>query len=361
VPFLLVRPLGRPDAMTLATLLPHFAFGLVLFALSTTLTWLASRHLRVMDVPNQRSSHSAPTPKTGGVAIVSTFLAGMVAIHFAADVARIEDRYFWGFLACVLLLAVVSFADDVNQRSYAAKLTAQALCGLAVVLAGFTIERLWIPLAGETALGWLAYPVTLLWVIGLTNTCNFMDGLDGLTAGVAAIAGVFLCGIALSQDSVFVYAASYALVAAALGFLVFNFPPARIFMGDAGSTFFGFAFAVLALIGAHFDLGHLSFYVVPMLLFQFIFDTLFTFLRRLARGEPVHQAHRTHLYQLLQRSGYSHRAVTLFHYAVAVAQGIGAVAIVKVEPQFRVLVFLPFLAFNVCYAAWVLRRCPAAA
>lgn len=342
--------------MTLASFASHLAFGFALFVLAATLTWLASRHLRVMDVPNARSSHAAPTPKTGGVAIVSTFLAGMIAIYFAADVARIDDRHFWGFLACVTLLAVVSFADDVNQRSYLAKLVTQVICAAAVVLAGFTIERLWIPLAGETPLGWIAYPVTLVWVVGLTNACNFMDGLDGLAAGVAVIAGAFLCGIAFSQDSLFVYAASYALVAAALGFLVFNFPPARIFMGDAGSTFFGFAFAVLALIGAHFDLGHLSFYVVPMLLFQFIFDTFFTFLRRLLRGEPVHQAHRTHLYQLLQRSGYSHRAVALFHYAVAIAQGVGAVAVVKIEPQYRALVFLPFLAFNIAYAWWVLRR-----
>lgn len=342
--------------MTLASLVSHVAFGLALFALSATLTWLASRHLRVLDLPNARSSHATPVPKSGGVAIVAAFLAGMIAIHFVAQVARIDDHHFWGFLACVTLLAVVSFVDDVNQRSYAAKLAAQVLCALAVVLAGFTIERLWIQLAGETALGWIAYPLTLVWVVGFTNACNFMDGLDGLAAGVAAIAGIFLCGIAFSQESLFVYAASYALVAVALGFLVFNFPPARIFMGDAGSTFFGFTFAALALIGAHLDRGHLSFYVVPMLLFQFIFDTFFTFVRRLLRGEPVHQAHRTHLYQLLQRSGYSHRAVALFHYAVAIAQGASAVAIVKIEPQYRALVFLPFLVFNAVYAWWVLRR-----
>lgn len=342
--------------MTLESFAHHLAFGAALCVLSATLTWFAARFLRVMDVPNQRSSHATPVPKTGGVAIVTTFVTGMIVLYFVADVARIDDRYFWGFLACAVILATVSFVDDINQRSYLAKLAAQVLCAGAVVAAGFTVERLWVPFVGQAALGWLAYPITLVWVVGLTNACNFMDGLDGLTAGVAAIAGIFLCGIAFSQDSVFVYAASYALVAGALGFLIFNFPPARIFMGDAGSTFFGFAFAVLALIGAHFDLGHLSFYVVPMLLFQFIFDTFFTFVRRLLRGEPVHQAHRTHLYQLLQRSGYSHRAVTLFHYAVAVAQGFGAIAIVKLDPPYRALPFLPFLAFNAAYAWWVLRR-----
>lgn len=342
--------------MTAGAFLAHAGFGLVLFALSAGLTWLVSRHVRVMDVPNARSSHAHAVPKSGGVAIVTAFVAGLVAIYVAADVARIEDRYFWGFLACVVLLAAVSFVDDVNQRSYAAKLAVQMLCAGAVVVAGFTVDKLWVPFAGQVPLGWLAYVVAFLWVVGLTNACNFMDGLDGLAAGVAAIAGCFLGAIALTQQSLFVYAASWALVASALGFLVFNFPPARVFMGDAGSTFFGFAFAVLALIGANLDRGHLSFYVVPMLLFQFIFDTFFTFLRRLARGEPVYQAHRTHLYQLLLRSGFSHRAVTLLHYAMALAQGVGAFVIVNLEPPLRALVFLPFIALNAAYAVWVLRR-----
>jgi UDP-GlcNAc:undecaprenyl-phosphate GlcNAc-1-phosphate transferase len=346
--------------VTLQAFLKHFGFGLTLFAISVALTWAASRMAWVMDVPNERSSHARPVPRTGGVAIVVTFIVGLVTIYFVAEIARIEDRYFWGYLACVALLATVSFVDDVNQRSYIAKLLTHVLCAGAVIVAGLTVEKLWVPTLGEVSLGWLAYPVTLLWVVGLTNVCNFMDGLDGLTAGVAVIAGFFLCAIAFTQQSFFVYAVSYALVASALGFLVFNFPPARIFMGDSGSTFFGFTFAALAVIGAHLDLGHLSFYVVPMLLFQFIFDTFLTFVRRLLRGEPVHLAHRTHLYQLLNRTGFSHKAVSLFHYAAAVAQGMGACVLVIVEPSRRILLFVPFLIFNCGYAWWTLRRAKAA-
>lgn len=342
--------------MTLEVLLSHFAFGLALFLLSAALTWYASRRLRVMDVPNERSSHARPVPKSGGVAIVSTFVGGLVVLYLVADIARIEERYYLGFLSCIVLLAAVSFVDDVNQSSYLAKLTVQLLCAGAVVAAGFTVDRLWVPFLGEMPLGWLAFAVTFVWVVGLTNACNFMDGLDGLAAGVAAIAGCFLGAIAYTQQSYFVYAVSYAMVASALGFLVFNFPPARIFMGDAGSTFFGFTFATLAVIGAHLDRGHLSFYVVPLLLFQFIFDTFFTFVRRLARGKPVHLAHRTHLYQLLQRTGFSHRAVALLHYGMALAQGAGAVILVQLPPAQRPLVFVPFFVLNAAYAAWVMRR-----
>jgi UDP-GlcNAc:undecaprenyl-phosphate GlcNAc-1-phosphate transferase len=146
------------------------------------------------------------------------------------------------------------------------------------------------------------------------------------------------------------------LLAGAAGFLVFNFPPARIFMGDVGSAFLGFTFATLAVIGSSLDLGRLSFYIVPMLLFHFIFDTFLTFFRRLARGERVHEAHRTHLYQLLNRIGYGHRAVSLFHYAVTVAQGIAAYISIGLAPDKRLLVFIPFLAAESAYAWWVLRR-----
>jgi UDP-GlcNAc:undecaprenyl-phosphate GlcNAc-1-phosphate transferase len=315
--------------------------------------------IRVMDVPNSRSSHTQPIPKSGGVAIVAAFVVGSLIIYFVASVARIEDREFWGFLACAVLLAVVSFIDDVTQKSFAAKFFTQMLCAGVVLALGVIVTRLWVPLSGEVELGWAGYLFTFLWIIGLTNASNFMDGLDGLVGGVAVIAAVFLCAIAFSQRSYFVYATSYALLASVAGFLIFNLPPARVFMGDVGSAFLGFTFATLAVIGASFDVGHLSFYVVPMLLFQFIFDTALTLVRGLLRGGKVYLPHRSHLYQLLNRMGYSHRAVSLFHYAVAVTQGIGAFLLVELEPQNRVYAFLPFLVFNAAYAGYVLRRAKA--
>jgi UDP-GlcNAc:undecaprenyl-phosphate GlcNAc-1-phosphate transferase len=127
-------------------------------------------------------------------------------------------------------------------------------------------------------------------------------------------------------------------------------------MGDIGSAFLGFTFATLAVIGSSLDLGRLSFYIVPMLLFHFVFDTFFTFARRFLRREKVFLAHRTHLYQLLNRMGYSHKAVALFHYAVTVVQGIAAFVSVELPADKRLLVFVPFLIFNIAYARWVLVR-----
>lgn len=337
-------------------LLTHLAFAGAVFLCSAGLTYIMARIVRVMDRPNPRSSHLAPVPKSGGIAIVATFVVGSLIIYFYADHARIDDGYFWGYVISAVVLAIVSFADDVLQKTFLVKIVTQIFCTGAVLASGVVINRLAVPYWGELPLGGLGYLLTFLWILGLTNAYNFMDGLDGLAAGVAVIAAAFLCAIALQQKSVFVYLNSYVLLAAAAGFLVFNLPPAKIFMGDVGSAFLGFTFAALAVIGASLDLGHLSFYIVPLLLFHFIFDTAFTFFRRLLRGEKVHLAHRTHLYQLLNQLGYSHRAVSVFHYAVAAVQGTAAFASLALPADRRLLIFIPFLLFDAAYARWVLRR-----
>jgi UDP-GlcNAc:undecaprenyl-phosphate GlcNAc-1-phosphate transferase len=342
--------------LTTSAFFSHLGFAAALFALAAVLTWVMARLVRVMDVPSVRSSHARPVPKSGGVAIVTAFAAGSLVVYSVADIARISDLHFWGFLLCAILLAIVSFVDDVTQRSFAVKVAAQVVCVVAMLTMGVKLSLLYVPLAGEMALGWLGYLLTFLWIVGLTNAYNFMDGLDGLAGGVGVIAAVFLGAIALWQHSNFVYLMCYVLAASTAGFLLFNLPPARIFMGDVGSAFLGFTFASFAVIGANLDAGHLPFYVVPLLLFHFIFDTFFTFVRRALRGEPVLLAHRTHLYQLLNQTGFSHGAVALYHCAVTAAQGVGAVVLVNLDLKHRMYVFVPFLAYQTMYAAWVMRR-----
>jgi UDP-GlcNAc:undecaprenyl-phosphate GlcNAc-1-phosphate transferase len=341
------------------TFLSHLAFAFAIFAFSVALTYVMMRFVRLFDVPNERSSHSRPVPKSGGVGIVVTFVAACMFVYIVAGTARIDDRFFWAFLLCALALGVVSLIDDITQSSFMAKIFIQIVCVCAMLALGVTLKSLSLPVVGEVSLGPWGYALTFLWIVGLTNAYNFMDGLDGLAGGVAVIAACFMCAIAWNQNSFFVYITSYALIASVAGFLVFNFPPARIFMGDVGSAFLGFVFATLAIIGASFDYGRLSFYVVPLLFFHFIFDTLFTFSRRLYRGEKVLMAHRSHLYQLLNRMGHSHRAVSLYHYAMTMAQGIGALVLVNLQPHYRLIVFLPFLVFEICYAVWILGRAKA--
>jgi UDP-GlcNAc:undecaprenyl-phosphate GlcNAc-1-phosphate transferase len=309
-----------------------------------------------MDIPNHRSSHSVPVPKTGGIAIVGTFLAGILAIYILADESMIREHYFIGFVGSALLVATISFYDDVKGNSFLFRFIIQAIAATVVMAFGVVISEFAVPLDGRAQLGILKYVITFLWIVGLTNAYNFMDGINGLAAGTAVIAGLFFGIISFSQGSNFTYIISYVIAAGALGFFSFNFPRARLFMGDVGSTFLGFVFATLAIIAALYDHSHTSFFVIPLLLFHFIYDTFFTFIRRLIRGENVFLAHRTHLYQLFVILGYSHRKVSIFYFLVGIIQGFGAWWMVNISGDKRVLVFLPYLLFQIVYSFIIIKK-----
>ena len=341
--------------MSTIAFLSHLLFAACLFGLAIVLTRFMLHRVRVMDVPIERSSHRTPTPKSGGIAIVATFLAGVIAIFVIGDRTQIRQDFFLGFVFSALLIAGISFYDDLKSKSFIVKLATQLLAIFLVLAFGIVIDRLALPFIGQQiALGWWAYPISFVWILGLTNASNFMDGLDGLMGGVAVIVSVFFCVITYTQGSTFVYITCYTLLAGSLGFLVYNFPPARIFMGDVGSAFLGFTFAVLAIIAARYDHSHTSFMVMPLLLFNVIYDTFFTFVRRLLRGDKVYEAHRTHLYQLFNQLGYSHRTVSLFHYAICILQGVAAMWMVNIPGEERMLVFVPFLAGNILYSYVIL-------
>ncbi len=331
-------------------------FAIVIVGISALTTKLVLRHLTIYDVPNERSSHTQITPKGGGIAIVVAFLAGILLIHLLGDKTTIYAPYFLGFFAGSFVIAVFSFYDDLRPVSFKIRLGGHVLAILVAMWAGIVIDVTYLPFFGEVRWGWGAYPLTLLWILGLTNAYNFMDGLDGLATSAAVVAAFFLAIISYQQGSHFIYLASLVLAAASLGFLVFNWSPAKIFMGDIGSTFLGFAFATMAIIAARYDHSHTSLFVVPLLFFHFIFDTLFTFFRRLLAGEHVFMAHRSHLYQLLNRLGYSHQEVVILYSVMAISQGLVAVWMTNNLGPDRIIIYLPFLVCYLVYAAWVLHK-----
>lgn len=335
-------------------LLSHIAFTLVIAGVSAFMTRLVLRHLTIYDIPNERSSHTQITPKGGGVAIVAAFLAGILLIHIIGDRAPINTPYFIGFFVASMVIAALALIDDFRPLSFLTRLSGYVLAIIVAMYAGIVIDVTYLPFFGEVRWGWGAYPLTLLWIFGLTNSYNFMDGLDGIAAGTAVIAALFLSMISLQHSSNFIYLASLVLAAASSGFLIFNWSPAKIFMGDIGSTFLGFTFATMAVIAARYDHSHTSFFVVPLLLFHFVFDTLFTFFRRLLAGEHVFLAHRSHLYQLLNQLGYSHQKVALIYSGMAFSQGVAAVWMTKYLGADRMIIFLPFLVLYLIYAAWVM-------
>ncbi|MDD4977065.1 MAG: MraY family glycosyltransferase [Gallionella sp.] len=342
--------------MDLIFFLRHLGFAWAILCVSALGTWLLIRHLKAFDVPNERSSHTKVTPRGGGIAIVAAFLVGISMIHYIGDKSPISTTYFVGFLGASFLIAALSFYDDFKQLSFKIKLVAHVLAILVMMLSGIVMYIPALPFLGEIHLGWWAYPLTFIWVLGLTNSYNFIDGIDGIAASSAVIAALFFSYITYHQGSLFIYLTSLVLAAATLGFLVFNWSPAKIFMGDVGSTFLGFTFAVIAIIAARYDHSHTSFFVMPLLLFHFIFDTAYTFTRRLLAGDHVFTAHRTHLYQLLNRTGYTHKQVTLIYSGMAMAQGFSAIWMIDNLGESRLLMYLLFLIAYSAFAIYVMRR-----
>jgi UDP-N-acetylmuramyl pentapeptide phosphotransferase/UDP-N-acetylglucosamine-1-phosphate transferase len=301
------------------------AFPLSVFFLTATFTWVLVRYLRevlgrrLLDVPNERSSHTRPTPRGGGLAIVLVTLAGWLA--YALATAPGSWRILAAYAVGAGLIAAVSWLDDWRPLPAGLRLGAHGL-GAAVALWGLGFwDAVDLPLLGPLRLGWLGVPLTFVWVVGLTNAFNFMDGIDGIAGGQALVAGLalsclgWLCGQPLAA------VLGLLLAASSLGFLLHNWAPARIFLGDVGSTFLGYTLALLPLMlragGADRERGW-TLLAGVLVVWPFVFDSLFTLLRRLRKGENVLKPHRSHLYQRLVIAGCSHRAVALAYALLAV-------------------------------------------
>lgn len=329
----------------------HLVYGLFLFSVSALISLYILKHAKVLDKPNSRSSHQNPTPTTGGLAIFITFFLGMAVYYLAGNESMIKTRFFFGFALSSLLIAGVSYSDDLKFKPLIVRLAIQIVATLTAMAFGLIINKIHATFFALPLMTFAGYGLTLLWVIGLTNAYNFMDGLNGMAGGNAVVAGLCLSVISFTLGSHFTYIVSYTLAAAAAGFTVFNVPKGKLFMGDVGSTFIGFAFATLAIIAALYDNSHTSLLVVPMLLFHFIFDTVFSFTRRLIKGENVFEAHRTHLYQLLNQLGWSHNKVSTLYCCLGVIQG-GVAMWGAQRPDLAG--FLPFIPFTIAYGlcAW---------
>ncbi len=274
---------------------------------------------RMLDIPNERSSHTRPTPRGGGLAIVAvTLVGGSLFLFYAHTESTIHQWVFYSIGA--LLVAGVSWLDDLRSLPNQARFAAHAVAAVVAMLGLGVWHNIVLPGFGTFDLGWLGWPLTFLWIVGLTNAYNFMDGIDGIAAGQGIVAGVGWGIIGLILSNPFLTSLGFLLAASCLGFLCHNWPPARIFMGDVGSAFLGYTFAVLAVIASQSD-PRLAFIGI-LFVWPFVFDSVFTFFRRLRNHENVFEAHRSHLYQRLVIAGYSHGAVSTLYICLA---GVGVV------------------------------------
>lgn len=344
---------------------PASLFGLpILFvALGTFLTAVAITRLMIQigiaDVPTRRSSHKAVTPKSGGIGIIAGFFFAMVFLYISGSLGHISGKKLALLTVGTLLTIGVSLYDDIKRLSSSQKLIIQVITALFVVSTDLTLNQLPLPLVGTVDLGPLGSVLAVFWIIFFINVFNFMDGLNGLASGVSIIASTFCMAIGLWLQEKSLFYISMGLTAATLGFFVFNFPKAKIFMGDVGSQFMGLMWAVLLLIPSqesHLTQMNLSIYTVPLLFFSFIYDVSTTVIRRIWRREPFWLAHRTHLFQLLNRLGYSHTQVTCFHLIMGMVQGMGAIALQYMDAGYQILLFIPYLFIMAGYHYWTVRK-----
>ena len=297
-------------------MLDVIGFGLAAFLLSCigvagVRRWAERRQL--LDIPNERSSHVRPTPRGGGLVIVILSTAGLVLAWLRYP--TISSAALTAYLVGAWLIAGVSWVDDLRSLPNRVRFAAHSLGALLVLLGVGHWGAVDLPLLGAVPLGWLGLIITFLWIVGLTNAYNFMDGIDGIAGGQAVVAGMGWAAVGYLTFQPLIGLMGVLLAASSLGFLGHNWPPARIFMGDVGSAFLGFTFAVLAVAAAQRD-ARLALMGI-LFVWPFVFDATFTFLRRLKDGENVFAAHRSHLYQRLVIVGYSHRFVTLLYMGLA--------------------------------------------
>ena len=318
--------------MTATAFLTHLLFGGALAACSAGLTLVMMR-AGIADVPNERSSHVLPTPKGGGIAVAASFFLGVVALYLVSDVARLPEARFIGFIAVTFAIVVFALIDDLKALRARTKLVAQLV---AAVLFALLVARISLPATGVVTLGIFSYVITMIWIIFFINAYNFMDGINGIAGGAALIAAAGLAVTAMAADAAFVYLACISLFGAVLGFFFFNFPRARIFLGDSGSQFLGFVFAGLAVIGSAAEPAKVSIFVVPMIFYPFLYDVTATLLFRAAGGKNIFKAHREHHYQLLVRLGAAHVAVSSLYFALIAAHGLAAFMLQAADPATRI-------------------------
>ena len=318
------------------------------------LSWLAVWPLRALgprwgfvDVPNQRSSHERPTPRAGGLAfaVVSPAVALLASRWTSVPLPDGSAA----LLAGSALVAATGLADDRWGLTVRVRFAAYVAAAAVLMAGAGYLDGLEWPDGPTMPLGWLGIPVTLLWIVGLTNAYNFMDGIDGIAAVQAVVAAGTVSLLSLGRGDAGLATYTAALAGGALGFLLHNWPPARIFMGDVGSAFLGYTFAGLAVLSGGGTGGALPFAIWLILLGPFLFDSSLTLVLRIARGERWYEPHRQHLYQRLVRRGWSHLAVTsvylcadLFLAALVLAHfslGLGfvAVAVLTAVPLLGIL------------------------
>ena len=317
--------------LTRQVLFMIFAF-IVSFAFTFATTPLVRRFafkIGAIDISkDNRRMHKKPTPRIGGLAIIFGFT--VATLCFAQP-----SRQLYGTLAGAAIIAVMGVIDDCKNLPAKLKFVIQIIAALVVVFAGdikidvFTNPNFLSDNPYWVLPEWLSVTLTVIWIVFITNAVNFIDGLDGLAAGVSAIMSISLVFISIRVGEYSIAILGIALMGSCFGFLPFNFNPAKIFMGDTGSTFLGFMLATLSIQGVFKSYAVISFAVPLLILGLPLFDALFAMIRRILRGQSPMTADRGHLHHRLVDMGFSQKQTVFILYAISGVLGITAVLLAE--------------------------------
>src|SRR6185503_15544468 len=307
--------------------MPDTLDAFLAFFLALIVVWIATPVVKslawrigAIDEPRERGLHQLPTARLGGLAI----WAGIVA---AGLVWLPSSQQTTGILAGAAVIVAVGVADDLLDLSADVKLAGQVLAAVIPVASGVRVETMTLPFAGHSDLGWTSYPLTVLGIVAVMNMVNFIDGVDGLAAGVCTIAGITFAVIALSLDRNAAGVLAMLTAGAALGYLRHGFHPASIFLGDSGSNLLGYMLAMVAVQGALKTNAVIALVFPLVILAVPILDSSFVVAKRIKHGKPVHVADRWHFHHRFANIGFSQRRTVLYLYGWTIALAALALAL----------------------------------
>lgn len=341
-----------------------FVASLVATLATTPLARRIAVRVGAVDYPNARRINKTPIPRMGGIAIFCGIVAAFVVQYLGTTYLgwpvvlvpspRLEVNY-WLLVLAFLVIFATGLLDDRYSLKPLQKLAGQVLAAVLAVVGGLVIGDISNPLGGPfVSLGWLAYPVTVIYLVAYTNIINLIDGLDGLAAGISALASLTMFVLSVLAGRLDAAALAIAVVGSSLGFLRYNFHPASIFMGDSGALTLGFALGAVSLLSVTRFAG-LTTIIVPLVIAAVpIIDTFSAIVRRLRGHVSIGHADRGHIHHRLMAEGFDQRQAVLLMYAWTALLCVGSLVMTQVDTIPRIVIFVLLLVASFAFA-WHLR------
>jgi UDP-GlcNAc:undecaprenyl-phosphate GlcNAc-1-phosphate transferase len=321
-----------------------FFSAAVLALILTPLAIAISLKHRIFDRPGLRKVHLKEIPCLGGAAIVLSFLVvAWLARFLWTDFFGGLDRRLLSITLGGVVIFGIGLYDDLKDASVGVRFMAQFVAAGVLIWGGFLITFLPNPFGGRLELGLLSYPFTALWIVFLVNALNFIDGLDGLASGLGIIVAAAILYVAESHGEPLIALLAAGMLGSLLGFLPFNFHPARIFMGDSGATFIGFLFAAMTTIGTMKSVAAISLLIPIAALGVPILDTVIAIVRRTWRGQKFYHADKEHVHHLLLSLGFSHQGAVVFLYGVTFFLSILSILLSSADRRLISILVLMFM------------------